>query len=79
MRNDAVLPEPAHLLGFVILEITLEPFDVAVAFEGQDVLEATNNVRNPFPRERHIRFLAPQDEARVKIFIGLACSDWVYR
>ena len=32
-----VLAEPAHLVLFVILEIAFEPFDMAVAFEGQDV------------------------------------------
>jgi hypothetical protein len=37
MRNDAVLPEPAHLVLLVILKVALEPFDVAVAFEGQDM------------------------------------------
>jgi hypothetical protein len=37
MRNDAVLPQPAHLVLLVILEIALEPFDVTVAFEGENV------------------------------------------
>src|SRR6478609_6014171 len=37
MRNDAVLAEPAHLVLLVVLEVALEPFDMAVAFEGQDV------------------------------------------
>ena len=37
MRDDAVLTEPAHLVLLVILEVALEPFDVAVAFEGEDV------------------------------------------
>jgi hypothetical protein len=37
VRNDAVLAQPSHLVLLVILEIALEPFDVAVALEGQDV------------------------------------------
>src|SRR3954470_14764375 len=37
MRNDAVLAEPAHLVLLVVLEVALEPFDMAVAFEGQDM------------------------------------------
>src|SRR5882724_9683605 len=37
MRNDAVLPEAAHLVFFVVLEIALEPFDMALAFEGEDM------------------------------------------
>src|SRR6185437_14869843 len=37
VRNDGVLAEPAHLIPFIVLEIALEPFDMAVAFEGQDV------------------------------------------
>src|SRR6185437_3738006 len=37
VRNDGVLAEPAHLVPFIVLEIALEPFDMAVAFEGQDV------------------------------------------
>ncbi len=31
------LPQPAHLVGLVVLEVALEPFDVAVALEGEDV------------------------------------------
>jgi hypothetical protein len=37
VRDDAVLPQPSHLVLFIILEIALEPFDVAVVLEGQDV------------------------------------------
>src|SRR5690348_11670695 len=37
MRDDAVLAEPSHLVLLVILKIALEPFDVAVVFERQDV------------------------------------------
>src|ERR1700683_769043 len=37
MRDDGVLAEPPHLVLLVILEITLEPLDMAVAFEGQDM------------------------------------------
>ena len=37
MRDDGVLAQPPHLVLFVILEIALEPFDMAVAFEGQDM------------------------------------------
>jgi hypothetical protein len=37
MRDDGILPQPAHLVFFVVLEIAFEPFDVAIAFEGQDM------------------------------------------
>src|SRR5438132_1137090 len=37
MRDDRVLAEPAHLVFFVILEVAFEPFDMAVALEGQDM------------------------------------------
>src|SRR5262249_25511248 len=37
MRDDAVLAEPAHFVLFIILEVAFKPFDMAVAFEGQDV------------------------------------------
>src|SRR5882762_5292232 len=37
MRDDGILPEPAHLVFFIILEIAFEPFDMAVTFEGQDM------------------------------------------
>src|SRR6266568_6240487 len=37
MRNDAVLAETAHLVVLVVLEVALEPFDMAVALEGEDV------------------------------------------
>ena len=37
VRNDAVGAEPAHLVLLVILEIGLEPLDMAVPFEGEDV------------------------------------------
>src|SRR6478736_5390094 len=37
VRNDAVLAETAHLVLLVVLEVAFEPFDVALAFEGQDV------------------------------------------
>ena len=30
-------PEPALLVFFVVLEVAFEPFDMAVAFEGEDV------------------------------------------
>jgi hypothetical protein len=36
VRDDAVLPEPSHLL-LVILEIALEPFDMALTLQRQDV------------------------------------------
>src|ERR1700736_4914753 len=29
--------EPPYLVGFILVEISLEPFDMAVAFEGEDV------------------------------------------
>ncbi len=31
VRDDAVLPQPAHLVGLVVLEVALEPLDMAVA------------------------------------------------
>src|SRR5882724_3232700 len=37
MRDDGILPEPAHLVFFVVRETAFEPFDMAVAFEGQDM------------------------------------------
>src|SRR5689334_18002009 len=37
VRNDRVRAQPAHLVGFVILEVALEPLDMAVALEGEDV------------------------------------------
>src|SRR5271169_5571016 len=37
MRYDGILAQPPHLVLFVILEIAFEPFDMAVAFEGQHV------------------------------------------
>src|SRR6202000_3472619 len=37
VRDGRVLAEPAHLVLLIILEITLEPFDMAVALEGEDV------------------------------------------
>lgn len=36
-QYDAILPEPAHLVLFIILQVAFEPFDVTVAFEGQDM------------------------------------------
>src|SRR3974390_305537 len=35
--NDRIDAEPAHLVFLVILEVAFEPFDMAVALEGQDV------------------------------------------
>src|ERR1700726_2098964 len=37
MRDDGILAQPAHLVFFIILEIAFEPFDMAVAFEGQNM------------------------------------------
>ena len=37
MRDDAVLAEPSHLVLFVVLEIALEPFDMAFDLEGEDM------------------------------------------
>ena len=37
VRDDRVLAEPAHLVLLVILEVALEPFDMAVAFERKDM------------------------------------------
>src|SRR5947208_3354206 len=37
VRDDAVLPEPAHLVLLIVLEIALEPFHMALALEGQDM------------------------------------------
>ena len=39
VRDDAVEPEAALLVFLVVGEIALEPFDMAVAFEGQQKLE----------------------------------------
>ena len=36
-RHHRILAEPAFLVVFIVLEIALEPFDMAVAFEGQHV------------------------------------------
>src|SRR5690348_16540719 len=38
VRDDAVLPQPPHLVRLVVLEVALEPLDVAVALERQDML-----------------------------------------
>src|SRR3954471_4318774 len=35
MRDDGVLSQPAHLVLFIVLEIALEPLDVAFALERQ--------------------------------------------
>ena len=45
MRHDGVVAEAAHLVLLIVLEVTLEPFDVAVAFEGQDV--GRNTIEDP--------------------------------
>src|SRR5579863_2108147 len=37
LRNDGVCAQPPHFVFLVVLEIALEPFDIAVAFEGEDV------------------------------------------
>src|SRR6516162_10202949 len=37
LRDDRVVAEAAHLVLLVVLEVAFEPFDVAVAFEGQNV------------------------------------------
>src|SRR5258708_4122737 len=37
LRHDRILAEAAHLVLLVVLEIPFEPFDTAVAFEGQNV------------------------------------------
>src|SRR5262245_26339146 len=37
LRNDCLYTEPPHLVFLVVLEIAFEPFDMAVAFEGEDV------------------------------------------
>jgi len=37
VRDDGVGPQPPHLVRLVVLEIALEPFDVAVALERQNV------------------------------------------
>ena len=36
-RLDAVGPKPAHFVRLISLKIPLEPFDMGVAFKGQDV------------------------------------------
>src|SRR5712671_8081588 len=37
VRDGRIRAQPAHLVGLVVLEVALEPFDVAVALEGQHV------------------------------------------
>ena len=37
VRDDRIHAEPAHLVLLVVLEVALEPFDMAVALEGQNV------------------------------------------
>src|SRR3954454_12425116 len=37
MRIGSVRPESPYLIGLVFLEIALEPLDMAVALEGEDV------------------------------------------
>jgi len=37
MRNNGIRPQPPHLVGLVVLEVALEPFDVAFVFERQDM------------------------------------------
>src|SRR5271169_2191504 len=37
MRDDGILTQPAHLVLLIVLEVAFEPFDMAVAFEGQHV------------------------------------------
>ena len=39
MRDDRILPQPAHLVLLIILEVTFEPFDMAVVFEGESHVE----------------------------------------
>src|SRR3954449_5464804 len=41
VRDDGVLTQPAHLVLFIILEIAFEPFDMALAFEGQNMRRDT--------------------------------------
>src|ERR1700761_3177203 len=43
--DNRVLSEPTHLVLFIILEVALEPFDMAVALEGQDM--GRNTVEEP--------------------------------
>src|SRR5690349_3457889 len=37
LRHHAVFAEPPLLVFLVVLEVAFEPFDVAVAFEGEDM------------------------------------------
>src|SRR5689334_8135188 len=37
VRDGGVGAEPAHLVGLVVLEVALEPLDMAVALEGEHV------------------------------------------
>ena len=41
MRDQGVGAQAALLVLFIGFEVALEPFDVAVAFEGQDVRRQT--------------------------------------
>src|SRR5579883_2783957 len=37
MWDGGIRAEPAHLVGLIVLEVALEPLDVAVALEGEHV------------------------------------------
>src|ERR1700704_2964484 len=37
VRDGGIRAEPAHLVGFVVLEVALEPLDMALPLEGQHV------------------------------------------
>ena len=36
-RPHRIFPQPPDLVGLVVLEVALEPFDVGIPFEGQDM------------------------------------------
>ena len=36
-RPDGILAQPPDLVSLIILEVALEPFDMGVALEGQDM------------------------------------------
>src|SRR5262245_44570389 len=45
VRDGGVRAEPPHLVGLVVLEVALEPLDVAVALEGEHV--GRNPIQEP--------------------------------
>ena len=59
MRDDGILAQPPHLVLLVILEIALEPFDMAVAFKSEhmrgNAIQEEPVVRDDHRAAREIR------------------------